>query len=103
MQEALRVSSKSKIQPLDARRVFLQWQDDNTTTKKQFRDLGVTDWADQVLRLAKDFLRIQHDIESYFYYAYIISLREFKSYIKAIYIVAMNLLTDLFSQLYRRA
>ena len=47
----------------------------------------MTDWADQVLRLAKDS-------------AYVTSLCKFEGYYKATYIVGMNLLTDLFSQLF---
>ena len=53
--------------------------------------MNFPDWKTELLKLAKQPLRMKVDVES---------LGEFESFIHASYISEMNLLTDLFSVLF---
>ena len=55
------------------------------------------DWKEQVLKLAKNSLKISQDLEACLY---LTELKEFESYIQAEYILGVNLLNDLFSKLF---
>ena len=59
--------------------------------------MGLPDWKTELLKLAKQSLRMRVDIETC---ASMTSLSEFESYIHASYIAGLNLLTDLFSVLF---
>ena len=93
----MRVSSKQKIQPLENRRLFLPWQSDYSKLKKQFQQMNLPDWKTELLKLAKQSLRMKVDVESC---ASMTSLAEFEEFIRASYISGMNLLIDLFSVLF---
>ena len=64
IQDTLRVSSKQKIQPLENRRLLLPWQSDYSKLKKQFKNLNLPDWKSELLKLAKQSLRMKVDVES---------------------------------------
>ena len=97
IQETMQVSSKQKIQPLENRCLFLPWQFDYSKLKKQFQSMGLPYWKTELLKLAKQSLRMKVNVESC---ASMTSLGEFEGFIHASYISGMNLLTDLFSILF---
>ena len=97
IQETMQVSSKQKIQPLENRCLFLPWQFDYSKLKKQFQSMGLPYWKTELLKLAKQSLRMKVNVESC---ASMTSLGEFEGFIHASYISGMNLLTDLFSVLF---
>ena len=57
----------------------------------------MVDWKEQVLKLAKNSLKISQDLQACLY---LTELKEFESYIQAEYILGVNLLNDLFSKLF---
>ena len=89
IQDTLRVSSKQKIQPLENRRLFLPWQSDYSKLNKQFQSMNLQDWRTELLKLAKQSLRMKVDVESC---DSMTSLAEFEGFIRASYISGMNLL-----------
>ena len=97
IQDSLRVSSKQKIQPLENRRLFLPWQSDYSKLKKQFQQMNLPDWKTEILKLAKQSLRMKVDVESC---ATITFLAKFEGFIRTSYISGMNLLIDLYSVLF---
>ena len=98
IQDTLRVSSKQKIQPLENRRLFLPWQTDYTKLKTQFHEMNMQNWQDELLKLGKESLQMKTDVDSS---SMMTSLQEFEAYIRANYISGINLLTDLFSELFK--
>ena len=65
--------------------------------KVSLKSTGMSDWKSQLLKLAKDSLKISQDLEACLYLS---ELKEFESYIQAEYILGINLLNDLFSKLF---
>ena len=64
LQETLRAVSKTKIRSLDSRRVFLPWYEDYQKLKNTFKKTNMVDWKENVLKVAKESLKIQTDIEA---------------------------------------
>ena len=64
LQETLRVVSRTKIRNLDSRRVFLPWHGDYQKLKATFKKTNLTDWKENVLKVAKESIRIQADIDA---------------------------------------
>ena len=97
LQETLRVVSRTKIRNLDSRRVFLPWHEDYQKLKATFKKTNMSDWKENVLKVAKESLKIQADIDACMF---LTGLKEFESYISTEYIVGVNMLNDLFSKLF---
>ena len=97
LQETLRVVSRTKIRNLDSRRVFLPWHEDYQKLKATFKKTNLTDWNENVLKVAKESLKIQADIDACIF---LNGLKEFEQYISTEYIVGVNMLNDLFSKLF---
>ena len=97
LQETLRVVSRTKIRNLDSRRVFLPWHEDYQKLKASFKKTNLSDWKENVLKVAKESLKIQADIDACMF---LTGLKEFESYISTEYIVGVNMLNDLFSKLF---
>merc|ERR1711888_160526 len=95
LQETLRAVSKTKIRSLDSRRVFLPWYEDYQKLKNTFKKTNMVDWKENVLKVAKESLKIQTDIEATMF---LNGLKEFEQYISTEYIVGVNMLNDLFSK-----
>ena len=57
----------------------------------------MSDWKENVLKVAKESLKIQADIDACMF---LTGLKEFESYISTEYIVGVNMLNDLFSKLF---
>ena len=57
----------------------------------------MTDWKENVLKVAKESLKIQTDIDACMF---LNGLKEFEQYISTEYIVGVNMLNDLFSKLF---
>merc|ERR1712215_270785 len=64
LQETLRAVSKTKIRSLDSRRVFLPWYEDYQKLKNTFKKTNMVDWKENFLKVAKESLKIQTDIEA---------------------------------------
>ena len=97
LQETLRAVSKTKIRSLDSRRVFLLWYEDYQKLKNTFKKTNMVDWKENVLKVAKESLKIQTDIDACMF---LNGLKEFEQYISTEYIVGVNMLNDLFSKLF---
>merc|ERR1711888_126784 len=97
LQETLRSVSKTKIRSLDSRRVFLPWYEDYQKLKNTFKKTNMADWKENVLKVAKESLKIQTDIDACMF---LNGLKEFEQYILTEYIVGVNMLNDLFSKLF---
>merc|ERR1712030_30803 len=97
LQETRRAVSRTKIRNLDSRRVFLPWYEDYQKIKETFKKTNLTDWKENVLKMAKESLKIQADIDACMY---LNGLKEFEQYISTEYIVGVNMLNDLFSKLF---
>ena len=97
LQETLKVASRTKIRNLDSRRVFLPWHEDYQKLKASFKKNNLSDWKENVLKVAKESLKIQADIDAFMF---LTGLKEFESYISTEYIVGVNMLNDLFSKLF---
>jgi hypothetical protein len=97
LQETLKSLPRAKLLALDSRRVFLPWQQSYQSLKASLKSTGMVDWKAQLLKLAKDSLKINQDSEACLY---LTELRQFESYIQAEYILGINLVNDLFSKLF---
>merc|ERR1711888_71872 len=97
LQETLRAVSKTKIRSLDSRRVFLPWYEDYQKLKNTFKKTNMVDWKENVLKVAKESLKIQTDIEATMF---LNGLKELIQYISTEYIVGVNMLNELFSKLF---
>ena len=100
IQETLKSMPRNKILPLDSRRVFLPWQTSYESLKRSVKGTGVSDWRAQVLKLAKESLKLPEDIEACIY---LTELKQFESYIQTQYVIGINLVSDLFSKLFAKA
>ena len=83
LQETLRAVSKTKIRSLDSRRVFLPWYEDYQKLKNTFKKTNMVDWRENVLKVAKESLKIQTAIDACMF---LNGLKEFEQYISTEYI-----------------
>merc|ERR1712030_113753 len=97
LQETLRAVSRTKIRNLNSRREFLPWYEDYKKIKETFKKTNLPDWKENVLKMAKDSLKIQADVDACIY---LNDLKEFEQYISTEYIVGVNMLNDLLSKLF---
>merc|ERR1712030_75455 len=97
LQETLRAVSRTKIRNLNSRREFLPWYEDYKKIKETFKATNLPDWKENVLKMAKDSLKIQADVDACIY---LNDLKEFEQYISTEYIVGVNMLYDLLSKLF---
>ena len=97
LQETLRAVSRTKIRNLNSRREFLPWYEDYQKIKETFKKTNLSDWKENVLKMAKESLKIQADIDACMY---LNGLKEFEQYISTEYIVGVNMLNDLFRKLF---
>ena len=56
LQETLRVVSRTKIRNLDSRRVFQTRHEDYQKLKATFKKTNLTDWKENILKVAKESL-----------------------------------------------
>ena len=97
VQETLKSIPRNKLLSLDSRRIFLPWQASYEALKTYIKNAGVKDRRQQVLKIAKDSLKLPQDSEACLY---LTELREFEQYIQNEYVIGVNLVTDLFSKLF---
>ena len=67
VQETLKSIPRNKLLPLDSRRVFLPWQASYEALKISIKNAGVKDWRQQVLKIAKDSLKLPQDSDACLY------------------------------------
>ena len=97
VQETLKSIPRNKLLSLDSRRVFLPWQASYEALKISIKSAGVKDWRQQVLKIAKESLKLTQDSDACLY---LTELREFETYIQNEYVIGINMVTDLFSKLF---
>ena len=67
VQETSKSIPRNKLLPLDSRRVFLPWQASYEALKISIKNAGVRDWRQQVLKIAKDSLKLPQDSDACLY------------------------------------
>ena len=97
MQDALRSSNRQKIQKLRDRKHFLAWQTDYTKCKESLKQVGLANWKSELLKIAKSSLEIETDVQST---VMVTSLKEFEAYIKNNYMTTLQVMTDLFTDVF---
>ena len=97
MQDALRSSNRQKIQKLRDRKHFLAWQTDYAKCKESLKQVGLANWRSELLKIAKSSLEIETDVRST---VMVTSLKEFEAYIRNNYMTTLQVMTDLFTDVF---
>ena len=98
MQDALRSSNRQKIQKLKDRKHFLAWQTDYTKCKESLKQVGLANWRSELLKIAKSSLEIEADVQST---VMVTNLKEFEAYIRNNYMGSLQVMTDLFTGVFK--
>ncbi len=67
VQETLKSIPRNKLLSLDSRRIFLPWQASYEALKTSIKNAGVKDWRQQVLKIAKESLKLTQDSDACLY------------------------------------